>query len=87
MTVQLNWPPDVVDRLTEEARSKGLSLDDHVLQAVLQNESLNGTALSDEASNRRAREEAGRSIREFRKGNILGADMTIRDLIEEGRRL
>ena len=27
MIVQLDWPPDVVDRLTGEARKKGLSLD------------------------------------------------------------
>jgi hypothetical protein len=35
MTVQLDWPPDVVDRLTEEARKKGLSLDAYLLEAVL----------------------------------------------------
>ena len=86
MTVQLDWPPDVVERLTEEARQKGLSLDAYVLQTVLQQKALNGTALSDEAAKREAREEAGRSIRELRKGNILGPDLTIRDLIEEGRR-
>jgi hypothetical protein len=86
MTVQLDWPPDVVDRLTEEARQKGLSLDDYVLQTVLQKKAPNGTALSDEAAKRQAREEAGRSIRELRKGNILGPGLTIRDLIEEGRR-
>jgi hypothetical protein len=85
MTVQLDWPPDVVDRLIEEARHQGLSLDDYVLQTVLQ-KSPNGAALSDEAAKRQAREEAGRSIRELRKGNILGPDLTIRDLIEEGRR-
>jgi hypothetical protein len=27
MTVQLNWPPEVVDRLTEQARRSGLTLD------------------------------------------------------------
>jgi len=86
MTVQLNWPPEVVDRLTEEARQKGLSLDAYVLQTVLQRQTPNGTATSDEAAKRQAREEAGRSIRELRKGNILGPDLTIRDLVEEGRR-
>lgn len=30
-------------------------------------------------------EEAVRRIRELRKGNILGPDVTIRELIEEGR--
>ena len=86
MTVQLNWPPEVVDRLTEEARQNGLSLDAYVLQTVLQPKTPNGTATSDEAAKRQAREEAGRSIRELRKGNILGLDLTIRDLVEEGRR-
>jgi len=86
MTVHLDWPPDVVDRLTAEARQKGLSLDDYVLQTILQQKTPNGTALFDEAAKSQAREEAGRSIRELRKGNILGPDLTIRDLIEEGRR-
>jgi hypothetical protein len=86
MTVQLDWPPDVVDRLAEEARQRGLSLDAYLLQTVLQQKASNSTALTDDAAKRQAREEAGRSIRELRKGNILGPDLTIRDLIEEGRR-
>jgi len=86
MTVQLDWPTDVVDRLTAEARQKGLSLDDYILQTVLSQKTTNGTALSNEDAKRQAREEAGRSILELRKGNILGPDLTIRDLIEEGRR-
>ena len=86
MTIQLDWPPDVVERLTQEARQNGLSLDDYVLQAVLQKKSANGTAVSDETAKQQAREEAGQSIRELRKGNILGPDLTIRELIEEGRR-
>jgi hypothetical protein len=36
MSVQLDWPPDVVDRLTDEARKKGLSLDAYLLETVLQ---------------------------------------------------
>jgi hypothetical protein len=32
MTVQLDWPQEVVDRLTEEAREKGLSLDAYLLE-------------------------------------------------------
>ena len=83
MTVQLEWPPDVVDRLTQEARQKGLSLGDYVLQTVLRP---NGSELQDDDAKRKARDEAGRSIRELRKGNVLGPDLTIRDLIEEGRR-
>ena len=86
MTVQLNWPSDIVDRLTEEARQKGLSLDNYLLEAVLHQKAPNGTALIDEAARRQARQEAGRSIRELRKGNILGPDLTVRDLIEERRR-
>ena len=85
MTVQLDWPPDVVDRLTEEAQKKGLSLDAYLLETILQQRGSNGAA-TDDAEKRRRREEAGRSIRELRKGNILGPDLTIRDLIEEGRR-
>jgi hypothetical protein len=79
VTVQLNCPPEVVERLTEEARRKGLSLDAYVLGTVLEQETPNGAALSDEAARRQARQEAGRSIRELRKGNILGPDLTIRD--------
>ena len=86
MTVQLDWPPDVVDRLTEEARQEGLSLDSYVLKTVLQKESQGGAVPPDEAAQRQAREEAGRSILELRKGNILGPGLTIRDLVEEGRR-
>ena len=81
MHVQLDWPPEVVDRLTKEARQKGLSLDEYVLQSVLQKVP-NGTVSADDAR----RQEAGRSIRELRKGNILGPELSIRDLVEEGRR-
>ena len=86
MTLHLDWPPDVVDRLTKEARQQGLSLDDYLLQTVLQKKIFNDTRPSEEAAKRLAREEAGRSIRELRRGNVLGSDLTIRDLIEEGRR-
>jgi hypothetical protein len=86
MTVQLDLPQEVVDRLTEEARQQGLSLDEYVLQTILQKRVPNGTALSDEEAKRQTREEAGRSIRELRRGNALGPDLTVSDLIEEGRR-
>jgi hypothetical protein len=36
MTVQLDWPPEVVARLREEARERGLTLDVYVLQTVLE---------------------------------------------------
>lgn len=84
MTVQLDWPPDVVDRLTEEARKKGLSLDAYVLEVVQKNEA-NGSS-ADDAEKRRKREGAVASIRELRKGNVLGPDLSIRGLVEEGRR-
>ncbi len=86
MTLHLDWPSDVVDRLTEEARQKGLSLDNYLLQTVLQKTTSNDTELPEEAEKRQAREEAGRSIRELRRGNVLGPDLTVRNLIEEGRR-
>ena len=86
MTVQLNWPPEIVNRLTAEAQRRGLSLDAYLLETVLHEKASNGTQLADENARRQAREEAGRSILELRKGNVLGPDLTIRDLIEEGRR-
>lgn len=85
MTVQLDWPQDIVDRIAKQARRQGVSMDAYVLQAVLQLEVSNGSAPSDDAM-RQAREQAGRNIRELRKNNILGTDLTIRDLIQEGRR-
>ena len=85
MTVHLDWPRDVVDRLTQEARQKGLSLESYILQTVLE-KTPNGRSLTDDAAKRKAREEAGQSILDLRRGNFLGPDLTIRDLIEEGRR-
>ena len=82
VNVQLEWPPEVVERLKKEAREKGVSLDEYVLDAVLK-QAGNGAA---DTADSRQRQEAGRSIRELRKGNILGPDLTIRDLIDEGRR-
>ena len=86
MTVHLDWPPDVVARLTAEARQKGLTLDAYLLQAVLDQKGPNGAFSADEAARQQAREAAGRSIRQLRQGNILGPDLGLRDLIEEGRR-
>jgi hypothetical protein len=86
MTLQLDWPPDVVARLTEEARQKGLSLDAYLLQTILQQKAPNGESLTDEGEKRRRREEAAARIRELRKGVTLGPGLTIRDLINEGRR-
>ena len=84
MTVHLNWPLDVVVQLKEKARQNGLSLDAYLLETILEKVS-NGDPASDEAQKHLARQEAGQSIRELRKGNVLGPSLTIRDLIEEGR--
>lgn len=86
MTVHLDWPREAVDRFTDEARQKGLSLDTYVLQTVLQHQTAIDTGSFDEAGKGQAREEAGPRIRELRKGNILGPGLNIQDLIEEGRR-
>jgi hypothetical protein len=85
MTVQLNWPPEVLDRLMQEARQRGLSLDAYVLQALSEYVS-NSAPMTDEAEKRRKREDAAARIRELRQGVTLGPDLTIRDLIDEGRR-
>jgi hypothetical protein len=55
-------------------------------QTVLRQKAANGIAASGQDLKRAEREAAGRSIRTLRKANILGPDLTIRDLIEEGRR-
>jgi hypothetical protein len=81
MTIQLDWPPNVVTRLTEEARRKGMSLGDYLLQTVLQQAAPHTTSSPQEAAREAARAEAGRSIRELRAGNVLGPDLTIRDII------
>jgi hypothetical protein len=86
MTVQLDWPPDVVDRLTEEARRKGLSLDAYLLQTVLQQKGSNGT-LTDDAEKRRKRADAGARILEIQKRVKPDPEgWTSRDYINYGRR-
>jgi hypothetical protein len=87
MTVQLDWPPEVVHRFTAEARRKGLSLDEYVLQSLLVFSGSKGAASLDETELRRKREQAAAAIRELRKDVTLGPDLTIRDLISEGRGL
>ena len=56
MTVHLDWPPEVVARLTDEARKEGLSLAAYVLQ-ILQQKGSNG-APADESEERRRRADA-----------------------------
>ena len=87
MTVQLDWPSDVVDRLTEEARQKGLSLDAYVLQTVLQQTGSNGAPAIDEAEKRRKRQEAAVRILEIQKRVKPDPEgWTSRDYIDHGRR-
>jgi hypothetical protein len=87
MTVQLDWPPDVVDRLTEEARQNGLSLDDYLLQTVLQQKGSNGVSCTDEAERRRKRQEAAACILEIQKRVKPDPEgWTSRDYINYGRR-
>ena len=86
MTVQLNWPPDVVDRLTEEAGKKGLSLEAYLLETVLQRKGSNGTP-ANEAEKRRKREDAGWRILEIQKRVKPDPEgWTSRDYINYGRR-
>ena len=86
MTVQFDWPPDVVDRLTDEARQKGLSLDDYLLETVLREKSSNG-ASTDDAEKRRKRADAGARILELQKRVKPDPEgWTSRDYINYGRR-
>jgi ribosomal protein L17 len=85
MTVQLDWPHDVVDRLTEEARKRGLSLDAYVLETVLQQKGLKG-ALADTAEKR---QRAGGGVRILEIQKRVKPDpegWTSRDYIRYGRR-
>jgi hypothetical protein len=82
MTVRLDWPDEVVDRLTEEARRDGLPLNEYLLKRL---QAGTGTSLS-EMNEPERRRQAVQSMLEHRKGNFLGSDVTIRELIEEGRR-
>jgi hypothetical protein len=82
MTVQLNWPPEVLERLMKEARQRGLSLDAYVLQALTEYVS-NRVPTADEAEKRRKREDAAARIRDLRKDVTLVPELTIRDLIHE----
>jgi len=86
MTVQLDWPPEVVDRLTEEARKRGLSLEAYLLETVLQQRDSNG-APTEEAEKRRKRADAGARILEIQKRVKPDPEgWTSRDHINYGRR-
>ena len=82
MTVQLDWPSDIVDRLAEEARKKGLSLDEYLLATILQRKNA-----GDETEIRRKRAEAGARILELQKSVKPDPEgWTSRDYINVGRR-
>ena len=86
MNVQLDWPPEVVARLTGEAKKEGLPLDAWLLQTVLQRKGAGGIP-ADDAERRRVRAEAGARILEIQKR--VGPDpegWTSRDYIDYGRR-
>jgi hypothetical protein len=87
MTVQLDWPPDVVERLTEEAQQKGISLDAYVLQTILQQKISHGVPASDEGEKLRKRQEAAARILEIQKRVKPDPEgWTSRDYINYGRR-
>jgi hypothetical protein len=87
MTLQLDWPPDIVARLQQEAAQNGRGLDDYLLQSVLSTQpaGLPASPVSEDATRQLCREAAAR-IRGLSAANVLGPDLTVRDLIEEGRR-
>ena len=68
--MRLDWPADIVQHLSEEARGKGLSLDTYLLQSILQRNGHNGDSEMDDR--RRRREVAAARIRELREGITLG---------------
>ena len=87
MTVQLNWPSDVVNRLLEEARQEGLSLDAYLLQAVLDPKRHNAAPAEDEADGRRKRAAAGARILDIqRRVKPDPEGWTSRDYVQFGRR-
>lgn len=85
MTLQLDWPAEVIGKVSEEARQVGLSLDEFVLRAVLRHQP-NASGRTGGGSEAERREQAGRGIRELREAQVLGPELSIRDLIEEVRR-
>jgi hypothetical protein len=86
MTVEFDWPSDVVDRLTEEARKKGLTLEDYLLEPILQQKGSN-SAPTDDAEKRRKRADAGARILEIQKRIKPDPEgWTSHDYINYGRR-
>jgi hypothetical protein len=86
MIIQLDLPSDLVAHLTEEASEKGLGLDAYILHTVTRRKLTTKGAASDDAAGLPLRRGARWSLRDLRKGNRPGPDLTVRDLIEEVRR-
>lgn len=85
MIIQLDMPSDLVAHLTEEACRKGLGLDAYILHTVVRRNSSDKDP-AEPAGMRPLRGGVRWSLRELRKGNRPGPDLTVRDLVEEVRR-
>ena len=88
-------PPQLEATLARQARLRGLSLQDYVEgilakevrgPAGLTKEDLERMVANDTPERRAARAAAVDRLRELRKGVTLGPGLTVRDLIDEGRR-
>jgi hypothetical protein len=81
MQVTVNIP----DEVAAQVQSRGLSLDAYVQRLVASDAVVSKHGLVRLGPGPYSPEEAGRWIRELRKGNRLDG-LKIKDLIEEGRR-
>ena len=86
MTLTLELPPEIEAGLNAQARAKGLSLDVYVT-TLLRNQALGRLQeAAEKEAERKQRQAAADRIRKLREGVTLGPDLSIRDLINEGRR-
>lgn len=86
MTIQLDWPSDVVERLMKEADEKGLSLEDYLLQTVLNQKRSNGVPTQDSEARRRRGDAAARILEIQKRVRPDPEGWTSRDYIDFGRR-
>jgi hypothetical protein len=85
MTIQLELPSEVVNRLNIAARKKGLSGDAYLIESVIHEEDSNG-AVVDETEKRRTLAAAAVSILDIQKRVKPDPDgWTSRDYINFGR--
>jgi hypothetical protein len=75
--IQIQLQPEIEAVLAAEAQARGVALDRYIEGIVI--------ARPVEQSRQRSAAEAIDSIRELRKGNILGA-LNIKELIHEGHK-